>query len=584
MPYNANSPPLTAMDVINLAAFINLPKALDLKVLEVAPHRSFSPAGITYDAYAVGPLTIYRSWQDMGLYDVAPQRSPGYWADANSGCVGYDIISLKLYLAGIMHRDHGRLQTGRTAEFLREAAAQYLPDASKKTIAADLAKRLGIDLYEPSIEQRAAFRGWSQVAWASDSSPRLGQNENDDGIGPWPKYRPDRVPFLGAPHRAFQILDANGRLQQVIGEWRTAWGKPLLLSFTLWKNDKDPLRQMWRLARSAIKTCPYGLSWALQHPDATVVIDDDLSILDNENALLIKHHGPKPPIIFDAWPRGLSGMTPAHTDWTALQGRKIEIAVEDDQASFTKAFELHDELQAAGVGSTEFVLPKGLSGPKTLASTVNGSTDKVSVDVRGGVLRGIRADISEFSNIFEQRFGFPRKAGRQDDTSKVWRIGDNLIQKQANLILGPWLESRTVNLIYSAAGSGKSWFVLHVLYKLATGGALWGRFHAPKKLRCLYLAGETPGKMCQRLSDIHAAMNGAGTDVGIVVYPRLREKSEKLNLEHQESWDRIKEFTDNADVIAIDHLSAFTSSHHNVDAWSRLHAHLRQLTLQGKTF
>ena len=69
---------------------------------------------------------------------------------------------------------------------LQEVAAQFRPDISRKMVIEDLISRLGIDADDPAINQPAAFRGWSQVPWASESSPPLGGSIWEGEAGPWP--------------------------------------------------------------------------------------------------------------------------------------------------------------------------------------------------------------------------------------------------------------------------------------------------------------------------------------------------------------------------------------------------------------
>jgi hypothetical protein len=56
-----------------------------------------------------------------------------------------------------------------------------------------------------------------------------------------------------------------------------------------------------------------------------------------------------------------------------------------------------------------------------------------------------------------------------------------------------------------------------------------------------------------------------------------------LNLELAETWEMLREYTDNADIIVIDPLTKFTVGHNSVVSWSLLSAQLRRLTEQGKT-
>ena len=573
---NGSSGP-TMMDIVNLASFRKLREAIDPKILNIV--RARVPLdGVMRDVYQIGTINILRDWESIGGYGGDYRRayseptSPGYWVDTYFNRRGEDVISLKLHLSQISSLPRSDLLSGCSSELLQEAAAQFQPQASKQSVVDDLVKRLGIDIHEPKIGQPAAFRGWSQVPWASESSPKFGINPEEDGARTWPDCRPDLVPFFGPPRQKFEMRDPEGRLQQIVGAWPMKEATHLFFSFTLWHKDRDPLIQTWKFGRSAIKTCPYGLLDALANKDATIVIDDDLFTVDRENPVLIKHHGAAPPIIFVAWPRGLDESTPADTDWTQLRDRKILIAVGNDRDSFVNALALNDELLNVGAGSIEFALPKDFAE----------GTGEITVDRQGGELRGVRKDVAELAMIAKERFDISPKTGKRAEISSAWKIGDTCLSSGTYSIVTPLFEKGALILVYSEAGVGKSRFAIHITHALATGGKLLDRFQATNRYRCLYLAGETVSRICQRIEDIPAAMPGCDA-TNIVVYPHTDQKFEKLNLECDEGWKKIEALTDKADVIIIDHLTAFTSGRNSPESWYQFYSHLRRLTQRGKT-
>jgi hypothetical protein len=499
--------------------------------------------------------------------------SPGYWYDTYFKRDGTDIVSLKLHLAKILSLPRPGQSSTYWDKFLQETAGQFQPEATDQSVVDDLANRLGIDVAQPNIGQPVAFRGWSQASWASGSSPRVDRHPEEDCTGNWPDYHLDRVPFIGAPRRKFEMRDAKGRVQQIIGGWPMKCRALLMLSFTLWYQDQNPPNQTWKLARSAIKTCPYGLSSALMHQNATIVIDDDLSNVDIVNPRMIERHASAPPLVFLAWPRGLDRTTPADTDWSPLRGRQIVCAVGNDRDSFIHALELNDQLLSVGTGAIEFVLPKN----------VMDANDGITVDYEGGDLRGVRKSIDEIKLIAKQQFGISPNNGAAIEIKNVWTIGDDTTAAKDKIIMTPWLESATITVLYSDPGVGKSWFALLIIHALATGGNLLGRFRARSHFHCLYLAGEAGDKICRRIEDIHAAMPRLDAAANIEVYPRPSQNVGKLNLERAEGWKAFETFTDKADVIVIDHLTAFTVGHNSPESWSRLHSQLLRYTQQGKT-
>ncbi|MDR3414300.1 MAG: AAA family ATPase [Formivibrio sp.] len=571
MYYSNGSRCLSSKGLVNLAAFINLDTALDLKLLKIVPDQVLS-YGAMQDAYTIGPIHIMRNWQDAVLYS-CQSSAPGLWTDSYFKRGGDDIVSLMLHLKRCLLLKGTNPSNDRHLEFLKEVAVQFQPEATEQTIIEDLAKRLGIDVHQPIIRQPAKFRGWSQVAWVSQSSPQFGTHPEKDSVRRWPKYRPDCVPFIGQPTYAFEIRDASGFLQQVIGYWPTALGVPLLLSFTPWYKDLDPLHQRWKFGQSALRTCPYGLSTAFENKDATVVIDDDLLTVDRENPRLFKHHGAGIPIVFVAWPRGLHQATPAGTDWSCLRGRKVIVAVSNDRESFSHAFELSEELRNVGVESVEFVLPKNLMD----------ENDKITVDYKGGELRGSRKDASELAEIAKQKFGISAKIMSKTALSSSWKIGDQIPALMIESMMPPWLYPATINLIYGKAGGGKSWFALKTIHSLATGTKFLGRLEPKERFRCLYLAGEMVSKICRRMDMIQASISNCKRIENIEIYPRPGNAVGKMNLELAETWEILREYTDNADIIVVDPLTKFTVGHNSAVSWSLVSTQLRKLTEKGKT-
>jgi putative DNA primase/helicase len=435
-----------------------------------------------------------------------------------------------------------------------------------------LIKRLEIDPHNPQVAQKRAHHGWNEAPFASASSPAF-DPAAAGVIGPWPKVDLVSLPFLGPPHHLFTVKNSNGKTRQHIGHWNTDGKHPFLYSFTLWHRDDDPVSQRWMDLLPSRPVAPYSLERAEAFPDAIIVIDDDLFTVDRANQRMIECHASAPPLVFLAWPRGLDSTTPADTDWSQLSGRKILCAVGNDRDSFIHALELNDQLLNVGAGSIEFVLPKGGMD----------ENDGITIDFEGGELRGVRKNIEELKIISKQEFGVSPKNGAVAEIKTVWKPGDGTSSPKENVMMTPWLEKGTITVLYSDPGVGKSWFALLITHALASGGNLVGRFHARNHFHCLYLAGESGDKMCRRIERIQAAMPSSDAADNIEVYPRPGQKVGKLNLERAEDWQTFAAATDKADVIIIDHLTAFTVGRNNQERWSRIHSQLLRYTQQGKT-
>lgn len=76
-------------------------------------------------------------------------------------------------------------------------------------------------------------------------------------------------------------------------------------------------------------------------------------------------------------------------------------------------------------------------------------------------------------------------------------------------LLGPWLLSQSLNMIYARRGTGKTHLALGIGYAVAAGTAILG-WQAPKARKVLYVDGEMlAGPMQERLADI---VQGSETD------------------------------------------------------------------------
>ncbi len=74
--------------------------------------------------------------------------------------------------------------------------------------------------------------------------------------------------------------------------------------------------------------------------------------------------------------------------------------------------------------------------------------------------------------------------------------------KQRDVILGPWLHSQDLCMVFAARGIGKTHFGLSIAFAVATGGQ-FAKWKAPKARKVLYLDGELPGGVMQKRMLMH---------------------------------------------------------------------------------
>jgi len=554
---------ITSKDLINLAALMDLRTALSLQHAEIKPSRYWL-SGQQHPVYCLGPVRIWRRWWSH-LYE--RDDSPGAWRICSpEGLVkkcGSDIISLEAFLRSFPVS----LAQGDDS-FVREIAAKHDPRATVDQITRELAERLGIDACSPTLHQGVACSGYSQVLWASPSSPAFDQDSSVEN-GPWPKARVARVPFIDIPHQRFEITDNQGRLQQIIGAWSTPWGRDFVLSFTLWQKDSDPLVQTWRCLRTSRKVSPFGLDRALRFPEATVLVLDDLG-----QAFEINEHylttTASPLMVAVAWPRGVTGTTPEDTDWSALKGRTVVCPVSPDKESLRLALALHQELITAEARRVTFRLAEK---PCDLPSSVG--------DLQGLLARE-EVGITELSDLARKRFGItPPEEQRR--VPGGWRIGDPLPRPRPRFLLDNLLAEGSVTVLYADPGVGKTYFALLMGYAVAGGAPLLpGVLTAPTPRKVLYITSEMQEDIARRLGDIHATFGGREAPENLCLFPEPSREPLPLNLEMEESWQVMGPLVDEAALIVIDHLTNVTGGQNDLQSWQRLRVHLDRLKRRGK--
>jgi putative DNA primase/helicase len=92
-------------------------------------------------------------------------------------------------------------------------------------------------------------------------------------------------------------------------------------------------------------------------------------------------------------------------------------------------------------------------------------------------------------------------------TLKVRTLGELFAMELPPLtpILGEWLTERSLSMVYSKRGTGKTWFCLEIAYAIATGGSFL-QWQAKGPRTVLYVDGEMPATRIKgRLAEIHRA-------------------------------------------------------------------------------
>lgn len=153
-------------------------------------------------------------------------------------------------------------------------------------------------------------------------------------------------------------------------------------------------------------------------------------------------------------------------------------------------------------------------------------------------------------------------------------------------IIHPVCPEQGLVMVYGPRGNGKTWFVLQMAYAIASGGAVFTHWQAPKPRRVLYIDGEMPVRTIQeRLAMIVEGSDYEPPDPSnlSILTPDLQDCA-MPNLAHQEGQDAIGSFTREADVIIVDNLACLArhGRENESESWLPVQTWLLGLRRQGK--
>ena len=578
---SASKTKVTRYDVINANAFVNIKKSLDIKYLDVATD---------YVKYGNTICRTKRIGSKIHVIircdNINNNRSPtchpmtkaGSWiniaVDERHIPSGNDIVSLICRINEFPYLEetiNNRNHYGD--DQIQEIASKFSWQSSPRQAVAVILERLEIDIESPTINQWSARKGWAQVT-AGAQSPSCIKGEMGEEPGDhWAGFDIEGIPFIGEPSKKFEIKDKEGKLQQVIGYWETAWVTPILLSFTLWEKDEFPKHQKWFFLRSSsvFKTCPYGLDTALNFPDAAVVIGDDLDVAQRRNQQSLED--PKSlSMVFVAWPRQLYDAKPTDNDWTSLKGRNIVCAVYKDKESIQHALSLVKELEDIGARSIKVVMPRKFPGYEK---------DDIKVDYETGELKGTPVSIHELKNIAEELGAVvQQEVGRSSHPGWQKASGIRHKERAAEFLIKPLMWKGMATILFAPSGHGKSFLALLIGCLIAGGGSfLKDKWSAPTARKVLYLASEMGDQLDSRKDGIIASLNLENASKCIDIY----HNTLKYNLSEDSAWKSLDALIEGYDFVIIDNLLGFLDGKININSWSRLWSHIETLKKKGMT-
>ena len=149
------------------------------------------------------------------------------------------------------------------------------------------------------------------------------------------------------------------------------------------------------------------------------------------------------------------------------------------------------------------------------------------------------------------------------------------------MLLVPILPERSLAMLYSPRGTGKSWLALSIGLAVASGGSVL-RWNAPRPRRVLFVDGEMV------LSDLQIRLNsilaGLGTKIPNDGFRVLAADHSELgiNLGSPEGQRELERHLDGADLLILDNLSTLTNGSEGAsDAWLPMQNFLLRLRRKG---
>jgi putative DNA primase/helicase len=150
------------------------------------------------------------------------------------------------------------------------------------------------------------------------------------------------------------------------------------------------------------------------------------------------------------------------------------------------------------------------------------------------------------------------------------------------MLLNPILPERSLSMLYSPRGTGKSWLGLSIGLTVASGGSLL-RWNAPRARRVLYVDGEMQlADLQSRLASIQAGMSVEIPKDGFQILA-ADHTEDGINLDSVEQQQALERLLDRVDLLILDNLSTLMASGSEGagDSWLRIQNWLLRLRRKG---
>ncbi len=140
----------------------------------------------------------------------------------------------------------------------------------------------------------------------------------------------------------------------------------------------------------------------------------------------------------------------------------------------------------------------------------------------------------------------------------------NIKLPEREIIIGPFMPSASLSMLFAVRGIGKTWFCLQMALSISLGAKFF-EWEVPKARRVLYIDGEMP---LQDIQNRLKLLNGNSIPENLLLLSseKLQLEDKPLNLSSEEGQQRVKECLldledreEQPDVIIFDNLSSLCS-------------------------
>jgi putative DNA primase/helicase len=175
-------------------------------------------------------------------------------------------------------------------------------------------------------------------------------------------------------------------------------------------------------------------------------------------------------------------------------------------------------------------------------------------------------------------------SGSKQQSLKAIGINDflNINVPAREMLLSPILPERSLSMLYSPRGVGKSWLALSMGLAVAAGTALL-RWSASRKSKVLFVDGEMPlVSLQERLKEISAGFGTAISNDGFRILA-ADNVADGINLSTEQGQLALEPLLGDIDLLILDNLSTLLTSGSETasDAWVPIQTWLLKLRRQG---